>query len=91
MIEAWEKIQIFLCLKSKFIMTIFTLNILGMCWYSLVVNKPLDTQVAIIYLAAIGFYSNAKTKIKIKGMEVEYNGSLPNNSQSGSRTTKRTL
>lgn len=69
--EWWVKLQEFFSLKSKFVMTIFTVNILGMCWYSLAMNKPLDTQIAIIYLAVVGFYSNAKTKVKMKGMEIE--------------------
>lgn len=79
MIENWKKIQDFFSLKGKFVMTIFSLNILGMCWYSLIVNKPLDTQIAIIYLAVVGFYSNARTKVKLKDMEVKHNGSVSKN------------
>lgn len=69
--KIWIKIQEFCSLKSKFIMTIFTLNILGMCWYCIITNTPVNSQLAIIYIAVVGFYNNHRVKLKGKDMEVE--------------------
>lgn len=70
--KTWIKIQEFFSLKAKFVMTIFTLSIIAMCWVSLLSGKGLDPQISVVYLAVVGFYNhNRTTKIKVKQTEIE--------------------
>lgn len=73
--KTWVKIQEFLSLKAKFIMTVFTLSIIAMCWTALLTSKKLDPQISVVYLAVVGFYShNRITKIKVNQIEIESKG-----------------
>ncbi len=71
----WIKIQEFLSLKAKFVMTLFTLSIISMCWVALLTSKKLDPQISVVYLAVVGFYNhNRTTKIKVNQIEIESKG-----------------
>ncbi len=45
---------------GKWIMLIFTLNFIGMGWYSLITKNPMDGSIATGYSAAIAAYAGSK-------------------------------
>ena len=47
-------------MQAKTIMWWITMNILGMCWYALIANKPLDGSIAAIYGIAITGFTGKK-------------------------------
>jgi len=44
--------------KGKSILFFFTINIIGMCWYSTISGKPLDTSIAAIYGIVVAAYTS---------------------------------
>ena len=43
------------------IMLFFTVNVIAMCWYSIVMGKTMDGSIAVCYTAAIGAYVGRKS------------------------------
>lgn len=70
--EKWNKIQEFLSLKGKFIMTIFTIEIMGLVAYSVYSGKALPDGLTTLYLVVVGAYTANKTSLKLKDKQVDF-------------------
>jgi len=46
--------------KGDAIMLLFTLNIIGISWYSIITKNPMDTSIAVCYSTAIAAFVGRK-------------------------------
>lgn len=65
--NTWHEIQDFFSLKGKFILTLFTLEIMALLVYSVYTGKLLPPGLTTVYSVAVGAYAGKKIATVIKG------------------------
>jgi hypothetical protein len=64
----WTKLWTALRVSGKAVLFVYTLNIVGMSWYSTVTGKKIDPQIVIAFLGVVGAYTANKTTEAVKGV-----------------------
>ena len=70
--ETWKKIQKVCSLQGKFVASLATLQIFGMWWYSLIMEKPIPEGTGFLYVTIIRAYTASKVSLKHKDKQIEF-------------------